>query len=152
MTSIKTRNILISICTVLIFLFVYTAINKLLDFRTFKTTLTRSPLVGNRADLLSWSLPVMELATACLLVFPRTHLTGLRLSLALMSLFTIYVAYMILFVPHLPCSCGGIISQLSWMQHLIVNIFFTLLALTGIILRTKPEFFIRINRTSRTPE
>lgn len=151
MTSNTTRYLLIFICSLLIFLFTYTALSKLLAFKTFEATLANSPLIGNKSYLLAWSVPIGELVIAALLLLPKTQLAGLRFSFAVMFLFSIYVAYMILFVPDLPCSCGGIISKLSWTHHLIVNIFFTLLAMAGIILKKDPEIFIRINRTSRTP-
>jgi len=32
-----------------------------------------------------------------------------------------------------PCSCGGILSDMNWNQHLIFNIVFTMIALTGLI-------------------
>jgi hypothetical protein len=40
---------------------------------------------------------------------------------------------MLLSEKDLPCSCGGIISSLSWRQHIIFNGVFILLAITGII-------------------
>jgi hypothetical protein len=39
---------------------------------------------------------------------------------------------MIAFDPELPCSCGGILQSMNWTQHLIFNIFFTLLGLGAI--------------------
>ena len=32
---------------------------------------------------------------------------------------------MFLFTPELSCSCGGVIKQMNWTQHLIFNIFFS---------------------------
>jgi hypothetical protein len=56
-----------------------------------------------------------------------------------MFLFTIYVGLMISFAPHLPCSCGGVIKQMSWKQHLTFNTFFTALALFGIWLSRRQQ-------------
>jgi hypothetical protein len=39
---------------------------------------------------------------------------------------------MISFDKNLPCSCGGIISKLSWKQHIIFNLFFIVLSVIGI--------------------
>jgi hypothetical protein len=50
-----------------------------------------------------------------------------------MCIFTVYIGCMLLFAPDLPCSCGGIIRQLSWKQHLLLNLF--LLVLAGIAVR-----------------
>jgi len=44
---------------------------------------------------------------------------------------------MLAFAPKLPCSCGGVIQKMTWGQHVIFNLFFTLLALVGIWLARK---------------
>jgi hypothetical protein len=44
---------------------------------------------------------------------------------------------MLAYAKHLPCSCGGVIKKLTWPQHLAFNIFFLLIAMTGIILQRK---------------
>jgi len=125
------------ISSLLILLFVYTAISKLLDYTSFRHVLSQSPLVGSQAAIASIALPVTELFIAALLFMPRTKLWGLYSSSALMALFTLYLGYMIAFTPNLPCNCGGVLKQMTWNQHLVFNIFFTLLALAGIILYKK---------------
>ena len=132
------RNLIIEIISsLLILLFVYTAISKLLDFTNFKSVLSRSPLIGGKAVFVAFALPITELLVALLLFIPRTRLWGLRGSVALMTVFTIYLAYMISFSPHLPCSCGGVLKQMTWRQHLVFNIFFLLLSISGAILKRK---------------
>jgi len=44
---------------------------------------------------------------------------------------------MIAFTPHLPCSCGGVIRELSWRDHLFFNVCFTVLAAVGISVEKK---------------
>ncbi|MDX1365731.1 MAG: hypothetical protein R3243_16110, partial [Arenibacter latericius] len=51
----------------------------------------------------------------------------------LMILFVGYTVAVLFFAPTLPCSCGGIISLLSWEQHLVFNLVFLLLSIVGII-------------------
>jgi len=41
------------------------------------------------------------------------------------------------FSKELPCSCGGVLQEMSWQQHLVFNIVFTLLALLAAILERK---------------
>lgn len=143
---------LIEIITALfILLFLYTAISKITEHDTFRTILSKSPLLKLSAGLLSWLLPVTEIITSILLFLPFTRKHGLILSLGLMAVFTIYVAYMVLFVPNLPCSCGGVLKELSWNQHIIFNLFFTALGALALRLIYKQKFFIAINRNSRTP-
>jgi putative oxidoreductase len=146
-----------SIITALfIFLFTYTALSKFLDFASFKNVLHNSPLIGSLSVFIAWALPIAELLVAAGLFFPRTKLIGMWSSLLLMTVFTIYITYMILFTPHLPCSCGGVLRQLSWRQHLWFNLFFTALAVISIGLtkqNTSPgvKNIIAIIRGSRKP-
>jgi hypothetical protein len=44
---------------------------------------------------------------------------------------------MVSFDKNLPCSCGGIISKLSWKQHILFNLFFIMLSITGIKVQRK---------------
>jgi hypothetical protein len=86
------------------------------------------------ANLASWILPLSELAVALLLVWHRTRLTGLYGAMGLMLLFTGYTLAIVFFAPYMPCSCGGVISLLSWEQHLVLNVALLLLALMAIVL------------------
>lgn len=144
-----TKNTSIEIISALfILLFVYTALSKFVEFGSFKGVLKKSPLIGDMSVLATWAIPTTELLIAALLFIPRTRLAGLYGSLGLMTMFTLYLGYMLAFTPKLPCSCGGVISQMTWTQHLIFNIFFTLLALTSIWLYKKPP--VKIEEKKQT--
>jgi len=43
-----------------------------------------------------------------------------------------YVAGIVFISPYTPCSCGGIITLLSWPEHLLFNIGLIVLALIAI--------------------
>lgn len=132
------RTTLVEIISALfILLFVYTASSKLLELEKFQNTITQSPLIGDFASLISWAVPITEIGLALLLLIPKTRLIGLYASTAMMTVFTLYIGYMIVFTPKLPCSCGGVIKYMTWNQHLLFNIFFTLLGMWGIILSRK---------------
>lgn len=132
------RSVIVEIIGALfIFLFVYTAINKIIAFDTLKHVLKKYPLIGDFSTLVAWLLPAAELVVAAMLFIPKTKLVGLYSALSLMSAFTIYLFYMLVFTPKLPCTCGGMLQQLSWPQHLIFNLFFVLLAIVGIRLFKK---------------
>jgi hypothetical protein len=136
------------ISALFILLFAYTAFSKWLDSQNFIAVLAQSPLIGRTlAGIAAWSVIISELIICALLFIPRTRLIGLYGSFLVIAVFTLYIGYMIAFTPKLPCHCGGVISQMTWPQHLAFNIVFTMLALTGIILdrrnvlthpRTKP--------------
>jgi hypothetical protein len=119
------------ISALLIFLFAYTAFQKFSHHATFLHTLKRAGLPDFFAVCISWVVPIIELLVAGLLFFPSLRRTGLLVSIILLSGFTIYILYMLLFIPNLPCSCGGVISAMTWKQHLIFNIVFILLSLYG---------------------
>lgn len=128
------RHIVHIVSAVFIFLFVYTAVNKLIELGAFKTVLAKSPLFSNYAAIIAWVIPFAELAIAGLLLFPRTLLVGLYAFSGLMSLFSLYIGYMIFFTPHLPCSCGGVLKQLSWREHLAFNICFVVVSVVLVYL------------------
>lgn len=148
----KTNNLLIEIIAALfVLLFVYTAISKLVEHRLFVNVLKQLPLLSHFSQLVSLVIPVIELLTASLLFLPASRKSGFTVSFILMIIFTCYIAYIILFESNLPCSCGGVIAKLTWLQHLIFNILFSLLAFVARHLYKKEQLLFAISRTSRTP-
>lgn len=116
----------------LILLFAYTAFSKLADPLHFQAVLSQMLLIKHIAGFISFALPVTELIVCALLLIPNTRISGLYSSFELLMVFTLYVGYMILFDPHLPCSCGGVLQKLNWTQHLIFNVVFIALSLMAI--------------------
>ena len=146
----------IKINHLLIFLFGYTAINKLnlfsystpftwqkfkfIDTTSFQGAMFKSAVLRPYVNELAYIIPISEIAVCLLLVFTRTKKTGYYLSLLLLALFTAYVIYVLgAYANNLPCVCGGVISLLSWTQHLLLNIFFTLLTIRAIYLTHKQK-------------
>jgi len=139
MAKRETYNIqLISIQLIsilLITLWVYTALNKAMDIGLFRAQLARQPIPQELANILVWFLPTIELLTASLLMFSKTKKAGMLLSFLLMLVFTIYVALAVIgYWENIPCSCGGVLNQLGWKDHLWFNLFFTALSGTGVYL------------------
>jgi len=122
----------------LVLVFVYAAVSKLLDFGEFGAGLYAQPFPPVVAGLLRYLLPAAELAAAALLLFPRTRWYGLQLSLVMLALFTGYVGLVLLhFWSGEPCVCGGLLSDTSWGLHLALNLFLLCLNLTAIVLYLK---------------
>lgn len=119
--------------SLLILLFAYTAFSKLLTYKKFRWVLNESPLIHNGAGVIVWLLPAAELMIVLLLFIPRYRTIGLKASLSMLILFTGYLIYMILFASHLPCSCGGVVSSLSWKQHVYFNLFFIGINIGGLV-------------------
>jgi len=122
------------ICLLYILLFVYAAVSKLLDFQVFQIQLRQSPLLSSFADWVSWSIPLLEIGIALLLLFPKTRYQALYSAFALMVLFCAYIYIILNYSAFIPCSCGGILEKMDWNEHLIFNIIFVVLAVIGIIL------------------
>lgn len=120
------------ICGLLILLFAYAAITKLTDRQHFHVVLAQMLLIKHIAGFISFALPVTELLVCTLLFIPASRLLGLYASCGLMIVFTLYIGFMIMFAPHLPCSCGGFLQKLNWSQHLVFNLVFIALSITAI--------------------
>jgi uncharacterized membrane protein YphA (DoxX/SURF4 family) len=132
------KTTIIEIITVLfIILFLYTGISKLMDYNIFREQIATSPLLEPVSIPIAWGLPWVEFLVLVMLIFPRWRLKGLYASLILMVLFTSYIIAVLTFNEHIPCSCGGVLQELSWRQHIIFNGAFISLALTGIVLSGK---------------
>ena len=82
-----------------------------------------------------WAIPAGELLISAALIIHRTRTAGLYLSLFLMLLFTGYIFMMLKYSTYLPCSCGGILSSMSWRHHFIFNLAFTGVTLLGIVIQ-----------------
>lgn len=140
--AISKKEIIVEIISGLfIILFLYTSISKLSNVFAFKSVLSKSPLIGSFSSILAWAIPFLEIIISVLLIMPRMRKIGLISASLLMILFTTYLAYMIMFTPDLPCSCGGVITYLSWKQHVLFNLFFLVIGITGILLSRKASSF-----------
>jgi len=132
----KKNTIVEFISALLVFLFIYAALSKLLDFTKFKYQISQSPFITNISWLVIWTIPFGEIMISIFLMVKRTRAAGLYLSFFLMLLFTGYIFIMLRYSSYLPCSCGGVLSIMSWKQHFIFNLAFTGLALAGIIIQS----------------
>src|SRR5690606_16125271 len=101
----------------------------------FFNNLNNSPILPDviwLSYIISWVVPTLAIVIALLIAIPTTRLKGLYSALGLMIAFTIYVVGIVFISPYGPCSCGGIITLLSWPQHLIFNVGLIILALVAI--------------------
>jgi hypothetical protein len=117
----------------LIVLFTYAASVKLFDLEQFAGQLRQIALLKNFAGFISVALPLVEFITALCLVFNRTLMIGLASAAFLMTEFTIYVGAMLVFSSNLPCSCGGVIEQMTWKEHFVFNLFFMVLSWNALV-------------------
>lgn len=136
-----TRKMVIDVVSALfILLFVYTSINKLYDVSGFESILEKSPFIGGgMAPIVAFAVPVFEIIVSTLLFFPRYRYLGLYISTALMMIFSLYVAFLMYFAAELPCSCGGVLSSMTWGEHLVFNSVATIIGLVAISLARKQK-------------
>jgi uncharacterized membrane protein YphA (DoxX/SURF4 family) len=118
--------------SLLVLLFGYSGLQKIADNGALRYVLQQVQMIKQGAVPISILLPWGELVVALLLLFPRTRPAGLRLSLALLILFSAFIVFMMTTIPHLPCACGGVLNALGWKGHLVFNIFFAGIAYAGI--------------------
>jgi putative oxidoreductase len=143
----KSGYILVKVITALfVLLFAYTATSKFLDYNlfVFQMRLAPLPMMILVAPILGWLMPSIELIIAISLLFGRFRLNALYASVILLLIFEFYIVGMLLSRQHLPCTCGGIISTMSWKQHLIFNGVFIAIGLTAIV-KLKNIKLIRLN-------
>lgn len=131
------QNITNSIRFLFILLFVYAATSKLLIYEQFTMQLGKSPFIGNYANILAWVIPLVEYSIVGLFLFPRYFRAAFYASFCTLILFTLYIILVLNFSASIPCSCGGIISKLGWTEHLVFNLLFIVLSLTGILFMKK---------------
>ncbi len=134
----KRKLVIEILSSLLILLFVYASVSKWLDFNTFIGQMDNQPFPNELTPVLVWAIPGSEILISLLLMFSKTQKLGFYAALVLMLLFTVYTALVLLNVfGRVPCSCGGVIEKLNWNQHLVFNLFFVGVALTGIVLKRK---------------
>lgn len=143
----RRKHIIEIICISLIILWSYAAFSKLADLDRSHSEMLNQVFPMWMADILYWLIPSLELGLCALLVFTKTRLLGLYGSLILMSSFTLYIAVVRTGVfGRVPCSCGGILSNMPYSTHLLFNLFFVALALSGIIMvKRGATFYINMN-------
>jgi hypothetical protein len=121
--------------SLLIILWIYTGGSKLLDFPSFSHQVELQNFSPLLTDILKYAIPITEIFTAVLLCTKATFRTGLVLSLITIGSFTVYTILVLTGVyPKIPCSCGGIIKELSWRNHLIFNLFVFAINITALSL------------------
>ncbi len=130
----KKKTVVDIIAYLFIILFIYASVNKLLDYENFSTELGKSPLLTAFAGYVAWAVPAVELVVVILLTVPKWMLAGFYAAFSLMTMFTAYIVAILNFSDYIPCSCGGVLQNMTWNQHLVFNICFVILGFAGIML------------------
>lgn len=116
-------------------LWAYAGSIKLLRWRSSRAEMHMQPFPEWMGDILFWLIPLVELGIAALLVMPEFRMWGLRASLALISVFTVYLVLVIgRAFGYIPCACGGILSGMGHTAHLLFNSIFVILGCIAMVL------------------
>ena len=135
---IQKRTTLQLITVLLIVLFMYTAVSKVIDHEEFRKQLANQEIPIWTVPTLQWLLPLSELLVVFLLILPSTRLSGLYSSAILMFVFTGYMGLVVLNVfDRVPCSCGGVLKSMGFTTHFFFNLFFLILSLVAIKLQRR---------------
>lgn len=130
------------ISALLILLFGYTGLSKLLRLKVFSKDMYNQPFPSWLSETITYTLPPLECVIALLLFFDTTRRLALWASGVLMGTFTLYTALVLAHIfSRTPCGCGGVIRNLSWPQHMVFNIAFTALTIFALVMqkKTQPE-------------
>lgn len=134
---LKKTTILELIVVLYTILFLYTGISKLMEYSVFKEQIATSPILAPISKPIAAGLPWTEFLVTLMLIIPKWRLKGLYAAATMMTLFTIYITATLMFSEHIPCSCGGVLAEMSWTQHIIFNTVFIAMSILGIMLQRK---------------
>ncbi len=85
------------------------------------------------AGALVFFVPSAELVAIALLLTERWQRAGLFLSTILMAVFTGYIGLVLAgYWQRVPCSCGGVLKNMSWKAHFVFNLFFLAISLAAL--------------------
>lgn len=132
----KKKLLIEIIASLLVILFLYTGLNKLFEHTTFRYQLSISPwpLLASLSGIVSWALPIGEVLLAAMFLITAFRMTAFIASAILFATFLAYLGILLSSGTNLPCTCGGIISSMSWNAHLWFNTACLSLCIAGIFL------------------
>lgn len=147
------RAIIIEIIAFLfVLLFLYAAMNKLMDYQKFTVQIGQSPLLTGFGGSIPWMVISIEVLISVLLIVPRFRLIGFFAAFSLMTMFTTYIWAILNFGKNIPCSCGGILEKLGWQEHLVFNSVFVVLGIVGIVLLAQETKAVKTTTNITEPQ
>jgi len=131
---IAAKKISDTCATLLGALFAYAALSKLFNYEQSRKEMLNQVFPDQIAITLTWLIPTLELLLAAMLLWVQFRKQAFAFSLALLSMFSIYITVSMTGVfGRIPCSCGGVLGHMSYSVHLLFNLFFVLISLLGLM-------------------
>ena len=116
-------NLNLTLLPLLIIIWSYSGLEKIIRFEASRKAFHNQTFPPELAELLSYSIPPLELILALLLTYPATRWWGYLGSILLLSVFITYVGLIwVGAFPRVPCNCAGIIESMGWGEHFFLNL------------------------------
>lgn len=129
----RRRKINTLISFILILLFSYTGLDKLINWQQSNKAFHNQTFPPELADILSYAVPGLELILALLLAFQAFRWWGYLGSILILTVFLTYIGLIwVGAFPRVPCNCAGILESLDWAEHFFLNLLLILLGILGL--------------------
>lgn len=127
---------------VLIMLFVYAGLSKIIDVEHFQEQLFQSPIIpASVVPMISYLLPTGEIVLSILLSLDKFLKPALILSFAVMLFFSFYLIGLVSFFTNVPCACGGILGNMGYPAHIIFNVVMAILPVWAVFKIEREEIY-----------
>lgn len=121
-------------------LFCYAALSKLLHYQQSENEMLNQIFPRPWALVFTWLIPSLELLLVIGLLWKTTQRVAMWAATLLLLLFSLYIALVMSGVfGRVPCSCGGILKNMSYGMHLVFNLLFMIVGIYGIASAGKGE-------------
>lgn len=116
----------------LLVLWTYTGFDKMIRWEASRKSFHNQTFPAELAEVLAYTIPIVELLIALLLLFSVTRWWGYLSSILLLTIFTTYVGLIwVGAFPRVPCNCAGVLESLGWAEHFVLNLICIGIAIWG---------------------
>lgn len=123
-----------TIIFLLLLMWAYTFVSKLIDFDTFERQINGAYLLSALGSALPYVLQILHLSIVVLLIKKSWRKIGLITSLFILLIYTAYLVYILKFAPTIPCSCISLFRGWNWDDQLWINLAVITLNIIGLIM------------------
>ncbi|SEN69595.1 hypothetical protein SAMN05216436_12026 [bacterium A37T11] len=142
-----TRGIL---TIVLVAIYTFAGGIKLWEINAYQSGLENAPFIPSVAStFLAYTIPLFCFAICIMLIYgffiPELSRPALLLYLGSISVFTLYIAYILVFTERETCTCLGLMKYWNWTYNLLLNIGVLILLVITIRLESKEQRVLKIS-------
>lgn len=131
----KTRKIIVEvICLILLLNFFYEGIYKVAYWSNYAFWMKHAPLLKPVWQILTYAIPVGEIALALAFLAPKFRVRALYVSIGVLFVFVLWVMSGYLFTTQLFWPYHALWEKPTWMQKMLLSLGMSWLALTAIVM------------------